>query len=108
MLAFLLWSFPWRGRRAIGHSKLQEQPADSPARAVVVYWRPGCLYCSALRRRLGRSRTAVTWINIWADDEAAAYVRSVNGGNETVPTVVIDGVAHTNPSVDVVREGLPA
>lgn len=108
MLALLIWAFPWRGRSAIGHSRLLEQPEDSAARAVVVYWRPGCLYCSALRRRLGRSGAAATWINIWTDEEAAAFVRSANNGNETVPTVVIDGVAHTNPPADLVREALPA
>ena len=31
---------------------------------------------------------------------------SVNDGNETVPTVVIDGEAHTNPDPEVVRQRL--
>jgi hypothetical protein len=35
-------------------------------------------------------------LNIWTDPEAAAYVRTTNeGGNEVVPTVVMDGVSHT-------------
>ena len=42
------------------------------------------------------------------DAEAAAYVREVNGGNETVPTVVIDGVPHTNPRPAMVLERLQA
>ena len=33
----------------------------------------------------------------WADDEASAYVRSVNDGDEVVPTVVIAGTPRTNP-----------
>ena len=37
------------------------------------------------------------WVDIWADDDAAAYVRMVNDGNETVPTVVIDGVPPHQP-----------
>ena len=36
--------------------------------------------------------------NIWEDPEAAAVVRSHARGNETVPTVVIDGVGLVNPS----------
>lgn len=36
-------------------------------------------------------------INIWRDPDAAAFVRSVADGNETVPTVVIDGHAYINP-----------
>jgi len=41
--------------------------------------------------------TAARWINIWQDADAAAFVRSVAGGNETVPTVIIDGQAVVNP-----------
>ena len=81
---------------------------DDPRRAVVVYWRPGCGFCARLKSSLGRLRDRATWVNIWADEEAAAYVRSVNDGNETVPTVVIDGIPHTNPDPALVRERLEA
>ncbi|WP_422392164.1 glutaredoxin family protein [Nakamurella antarctica] len=46
--------------------------------------------------RLKRLRPKM--INIWSDPDAAAFVRSVAGGNETVPTVVIDGRAVVNPA----------
>ena len=35
-------------------------------------------------------------------------MREVNGGDETVPTVVIDGIPHTNPDAETVRAGLTA
>jgi hypothetical protein len=35
--------------------------------------------------------------NIWEDPDAAAFVRSVARGNETVPTVVVRGSALVNP-----------
>ena len=73
---------------------------------VTIYWRPGCGYCQRLETRLGEVRDNAAWINIWEDDEAAAFVRSVNDGNEVVPTVVIDGVPHTNPDPELVRERL--
>jgi glutaredoxin len=41
---------------------------------------------------------SVKRVNIWADPDAAAYVRSVANGNETVPTVVIDGIPIVNPA----------
>ena len=46
-------------------------------------------------------------IDIELDPEAAALVESVNGGNQTVPTVVFDdGSALTNPSIGQVKEHL--
>lgn len=71
--------------------------AHVTATPVTVYWRPGCRYCERLRRTLRRADVPVDERNIWSDEQAAAFVRSVNGGNETVPTVVIDGRALLNP-----------
>ena len=73
-------------------------------RRVVIYWRPGCGYCARLRSTLGQAADRATWVNLWQDEDAAAFVRSVNDGNEVVPTVVIDGVALTNPPPAVVKE----
>ncbi|KUG62245.1 MULTISPECIES: glutaredoxin domain-containing protein [Kocuria] len=74
--------------------------------AVTVYYRPGCGYCLRLRASLGSLARRARWVDIWADPEAAAYVRSVNGGDATVPTVVLDGVPHTNPPPATVRAAL--
>lgn len=66
---------------------------------VVIYWRPGCTYCMLLRFRLRSTQLPVTWVNIWQDPQAAAFVRSVADGNETVPTVTVAGkVTMVNPS----------
>ncbi|MFF7044403.1 glutaredoxin domain-containing protein [Streptomyces massasporeus] len=72
----------------------------------VVYWRPGCQYCLRLRVRLGRDARRVHWVDIWRDPAGAAVVRAANQGNETVPTVVVAGRAHTNPDPAWVREQL--
>lgn len=63
-----------------------------------LYWRPGCIFCALLRRRLRKMGVATNEVNIWDDPEAAATVRSFAGGNETVPTVVYNGVGLVNPS----------
>ncbi len=76
------------------------------AHDVVIYWRPGCPFCMALKATVRDRAGRATWRNIWEDPEAAAYVRSVNDGDETVPTVVIDGIPHTNPSPLKVRKAL--
>lgn len=72
----------------------------------VVYWRSGCVYCMRLRFRLGRGARQAHWVDIQRDPAAAAAVRAVNDGNETVPTVVVAGLPHTNPDPAWVRERL--
>ena len=64
---------------------------------VVVYWRKGCPFCKRLQLSLGRKVRDVVWVDVWADAEASLFVRSVNDGDEVVPTVVMAGTAHTNP-----------
>lgn len=80
---------------------MDTNPAD-----VTVYWRPGCPYCMRLRSSLAIRGLRPKMVNIWKDTEAAAFVRSVADGNETVPTVVINGVAHVNPSPNLVIAAL--
>ena len=64
---------------------------------VTVYWRPGCIFCVRLRLVLRWHRLCPAMVNIWRDPDAAAFVRSVAGGNETVPTVIIGEQAVVNP-----------
>lgn len=73
-------------------------PAAAPSPDVVVYWRPGCPFCSMLRTGLHRHGVPFREVDIWADPDAAAFVRSVARGNETVPTVTVGDIALVNPS----------
>ena len=66
-----------------------------------------CGYCQRLKSQLGREGIEFTEIDIENDPEAAALVESVNGGNQTVPTVIFDdGTALTNPSIGQVKAHL--
>ncbi|MDA2813194.1 glutaredoxin domain-containing protein [Nocardiopsis sp. RSe5-2] len=69
---------------------------------AVMYWRPGCPFCYALRGGLRAAGVRLDEVNIWADDEAAARVRAITGGDETVPTVVVGRDEMVNPSVGAV------
>lgn len=89
-------------------SATQAEAAAVAQRGVWVYHRAGCPFCLRLTLGLGRRARDARWVDIWADPEAAAYVRSVNAGNETVPTVVVDGVPRTNPDPGAVRAALSA
>lgn len=92
--------------RSIGAPEAQRRSAADGR--PVVFWRPGCKYCLRLRFRLGRHARQLHWVDIWRDPAGAAVVRAANGGDETVPTVVVAGQAHVNPEPDWVRAQLTA
>ncbi len=64
-------------------------PGENPDGQVTVYTRPGCPFCTLLRAGLRRHDLTFVEVDIWQDPDAAAVVRSLADGNETVPTVVI-------------------
>ncbi|MGF1597693.1 MAG: glutaredoxin family protein [Acidimicrobiales bacterium] len=66
--------------------------------AIDFYWRPGCGFCARLEQALAKANVPMTKHNIWDDPAAAAFVRSVANGNETVPTVTVGEVLMVNPS----------
>lgn len=80
-----LWNSPLR---AAGHEPLASVRKASRS-AVVVLWRPGCAYSSALRRRATREGLEVHWVNIWRDEDAYELCRSINLGSEETPTAMI-------------------
>jgi mycoredoxin len=65
---------------------------------IDLYWRPGCGFCSSLRRGLDKLDIERVEHNIWDSPNDAATVRMHANGNETVPTVVIGDQALVNPS----------
>ncbi|ROR72060.1 mycoredoxin [Bogoriella caseilytica] len=83
-----------------------EAPA---AGTITMYSTTWCGYCQRLKTMLDREGIGYTEVNIEEHPEAAAYVEEVNGGNQTVPTVVFpDGSAATNPSLKDVKQRLGA
>jgi mycoredoxin len=74
-----------------------------------MYTTQWCGFCKNLKRQLARDGIEMTEIDIERDPAAAEFVESVNGGNQTVPTVVFaDGTTMVNPSAAQVRERLAA
>jgi hypothetical protein len=60
----------------------------------------------ALSRGLQKRAVPLDKRNIWDDPDAAAQVRELAGGNETVPTVVVGQSAMVNPGVRQVLDAI--
>lgn len=76
---------------------------------VTMYSTPWCGYCHRLKAQMDREGIDYHVVDIEADPSAAELVMAVNGGHQTVPTLVFpDGSALTNPSVAQVKEKLVA
>ncbi|MEU0313605.1 mycoredoxin [Nocardioides sp. NPDC006273] len=72
-----------------------------------MYTTPWCGYCQRLKGQLGREDITFDEVDIEQVPEAAQIVEKVNGGNQTVPTLVYsDGTAMTNPSIAQVKAKL--
>ena len=79
-------------------------PQDATLTMYSTTW---CGYCRRLKTQLDSQGIAYREVNIEQDAESAAFVESVNGGNQTVPTLLFpDGSTATNPSLAEVRERL--
>ncbi|HEX8628499.1 MAG TPA: mycoredoxin [Catenuloplanes sp.] len=74
---------------------------------LTMYSTPWCGYCHRLRSQLDREGIQYDVVDIEQDPAAAKFVMSVNGGNQTVPTLRFeDGSALTNPSIVQVKKHL--
>ena len=82
-------------------------PAPPAEGSITMFSTTWCGYCRRLKTQLDREGIGYTEVNIEEDPASADYVMSVNGGNQTVPTVVFpDGTAATNPSLAEVKARL--
>ncbi|WP_405587237.1 mycoredoxin [Streptomyces sp. NBC_01190] len=80
---------------------------------VTMYSTSWCGYCRRLKSQLEREGIAYEEINIEQDPASAKFVEEANGGNQTVPTVLISSgsgtsTTLTNPSVAQVKQALTA
>ena len=70
---------------------------------LTMYTTPWCGYCRRLKSQLAREGIEITEVDIEREPDAADYVMAVNGGFQTVPTLLFpDGSTLTNPSVRAV------
>ncbi|MGI4893841.1 MAG: mycoredoxin [Janthinobacterium lividum] len=83
-----------------------EAPAAGSVTMFTTTW---CGYCRRLKTQMDREGISYSEVNIEEVPNAADFVMKVNGGNQTVPTLLFpDGSAATNPSVADVKKRLGA
>lgn len=83
--------------------------AETSSAAMTIYSTQWCGFCHRLMKQLDREGVGYDVVDIEQVPSAADYVMSVNGGHQTVPTVVFaDGTALTNPSLAQVKARLAA
>lgn len=74
---------------------------------LTMYTTPWCGFCKRLKAQLGRAGVEMIEVDIERDPEAAEFVMGVNGGNQTVPTLLFsDGSTMVNPSATQVQARL--
>ena len=79
------------------------------AGTVTMFSTTWCGYCRRLKSQMDREGIPYAEVNIEEQPEAADFVMQVNGGNQTVPTLLFpDGSAATNPSLAEVKQRLSA
>ncbi len=75
--------------------------------SVTMFSTVWCGYCRRLKAQMQREGIDFTEVDIEREPHHANYVMSVNGGNQTVPTLLFpDGSSATNPSIHEVRDRL--
>ncbi len=81
-------------------------PSVSDLTMYTTIW---CGYCRRLKAQLDRAGIGFREVDIEYDEAAATFVAGVNGGNQTVPTVLLpDGTALTNPTIDQITDAIAA
>ena len=76
---------------------------------LTMYSTSWCGYCHRLKAQMYREGIEFDVVDIERDEGAARLVMSVNGGNQTVPTLrFADGSTLTNPTIVQVKERLAA
>jgi mycoredoxin len=75
--------------------------------AIIVYGHPTCPSLGPVKGLLTQSKVKFEYVDIHQDSVAAARVRIINNGNESVPTLVFpDGSSLTEPTVGELQSKL--
>jgi mycoredoxin len=97
----------WPGLRNFAGFRYVERAMTVSDAPLTMYTTSWCGFCFRLKTALKAEGISYTEIDIESDPTAAEFVMSINGGNQTVPTLKFaDGSTMTNPSAREVKKKL--
>ncbi len=73
---------------------------------IEFYGASWCGDCVRAKAFLDKQNVGFEYVDVDFVASAAAIVESVNNGKRIIPTIVVDGIALTNPSNEILAEAL--
>ena len=67
---------------------------------IKVYGADWCPDCVNAKNFLNSKGVEFEYIDITDNQEAIALVEQINNGRRVIPTLMVDGVSHTNPGIN--------
>ncbi len=67
---------------------------------IKVYGADWCPDCTNAKGFLNSKGVEFEYIDITDNEAAIALVEQINNGKRIIPTLMVDGVAHTNPGIN--------
>jgi thioredoxin reductase (NADPH) len=67
---------------------------------IKVYGADWCSDCLNVKKFLDSKEIEYEYIDITDNQEAIALVEQINNGRRVIPTLMVDGVSHTNPGIN--------
>jgi len=71
---------------------------------IIMYGTTWCRDCVRAKSIFENFQIEYDFINIEEDESAAQKVMEINKGKRIVPTLIIEGIPHTNPSYSELQE----
>ena len=66
---------------------------------IKMYSADWCSDCRVAKGFLDEHNIKHEIVDVSKNQDAAEYVKSINGGKRVIPTFIIDGEIHTNPGI---------
>ncbi len=67
---------------------------------IKLYGADWCSDCVSAKKALNSKGVEYEYIDITDNEEAITFVEKLNNGRRVIPTLMVDGISHTNPGIN--------